>query len=155
MHTTMFDQFPRGIVCRQATRLPVSADRAWSLIGDFGDARVGSEFVDRIDVEGSGPGAVRTLHIKGGARIRERLEEYSDADRHYVYRGVDPGPFDFTHYLAMASVQPAGPRERIVLWITTATAVDGRHDEMRQLLDSNIQMVFAAVRRELGIAQAA
>jgi hypothetical protein len=117
--------------------------------------RVGSEFVDRIEFEGSGRGAVRTLHVKGGITLRERLEEYSDADRYYVYRVIDPGPLDFTHYLAMTSVQPAGPGECILMWITTATAVDGRHEEIRTLLDNNILMVFAAVRRELGIAQAA
>ena len=155
MHTTLFDQFPREIVCRHAIRLPVDADCAWALVGNFGEARIGAEFIDRIDVEGSGVGAVRTLHVKGGITLRERLEEYSDEDRHYVYRVVDPGPLDFTHYLAMASVQPAGPHECILMWITTATAVDGRYDEMRQLLDANILMLFSAVRRELGVAQAA
>jgi hypothetical protein len=151
MGTTLFDRFPREIVCRHATRLSVEADRAWSLIGNFGDVRVGSEFIDRIDVEGSGCGAVRTLHVKGGITLRERLEEYSDADRYYVYRVIDPGPLDLTHYLAMAAVQPAGPRECILTWITTATAIDGRCDEMRKLLDDNILRVFAAVRRELEI----
>ena len=37
---------------------------------------------------------------RAASRCRERLEEYSDEDRHYVYRVVDPGPLDFTHYLA-------------------------------------------------------
>ena len=36
-----------------------------------------------------------------------------------------------------------------------ATAVDGCYDEVRQLLDANILMLFSAVRRELGVAQAA
>jgi hypothetical protein len=155
MNASLFDQFPRGIVCRHAIRLPVDAGRAWALIGDIGDVRVGAEFVDRIEVEGSGVGAVRSLHIKGGIVVRERIEEYSAEDRYYVYRVIDPGPLDFTHYLAMASVQPAGPHECIFMWITTATAVDGRHEEMRALLDGNIQRVFAAVKRELGVSLAA
>jgi len=155
MNASLFDQFPRGIACRHAIRLPVDAGRAWALIGDIGDVRVGAEFVDCIEVEGSGVGAVRSLHIKGGIVVRERIEEYSAEDRYYVYRVIDPGPLDFTHYLAMASVQPAGPHECIFMWITTATAVDGRHEEMRALLDGNIQRVFAAVKRELGVSLAA
>ena len=43
MHTTLFDQFPREIVCRHAIRLPVDADRAWALVGNFGEARIGAE----------------------------------------------------------------------------------------------------------------
>lgn len=155
MNRSLFDQFPRDIVCRHAVRLPVDADRVWALVGDVGDVRVGSEFVDRIEVQGSGAGAVRSLHIKGGIVVRERIEEYCAKDRYYVYRVVDPGPLDFTHYLALASVQPAGPHECIFLWITTATAVDGKHEEMRALLDGNIQRVFAAVKRELGVSLAA
>jgi hypothetical protein len=154
MPTSLFDQFPRDIVCRHAIRLAVAADVAWSLVGDFGDQRVGTGLVERIEVEGRGVGAIRSLHLGNGVVIRERLEEHSDSDRRYVYRVVDSGPFDFTHYLATASVQAAGPNECILTWITMATAVDGQHDQVRKLLDTNIVTVFAAVRRELGLGAA-
>ena len=151
MHTTLFDQFPREIVCRHAIRLPVDADRAWSLVGDFGDARVGAEFVDRIDVEGmrrrrrahaarqgrdQDPRATRgvlgrrivttstvsSIRARSTSRITSRWRACSRQDR--------------TNASSCGSRRPR-----------PSTA---KHDEMRQLLDGNIQMVFAAVRRELG-----
>ena len=149
MNTTLIDLFPREIVCRHARRLSFDADRVWSLIGDVGEVGIASEFVERIDVEGSGAGAVRSLHARGGFAVRERIEEYSAADRYYVYRVLDPGPLDFTHYVVMASVQPAGAGESILFWTTLATAVDGRETEMRELLDGNIRSVLASVEREL------
>jgi hypothetical protein len=149
MSLRMLDQFPRGIVCRHAVRLAADADAVWSVVGNVGDVRVAEEFIERIDVLGSGVGAVRTLHVKGGLRITERIEEYSNEDRYYVYRVLDPGALDFTHYFAVASVQPAGPGQSILMWITTATAVDGKEAEMHALLDANILMVFAGVKKAL------
>jgi hypothetical protein len=147
----MIDLFPRGIVCRRATRLAAEADALWRIVGNVGSADLAAEFIERIEMTGAGTGAIRMLHLRNGAVVKERIEEYSSDDRYYVYRGLDPGPFEFTHYLAMASVVPAGPYECIFSWITTATAVDGREEETRRLLDGNILSIFAAARSLLGV----
>jgi Polyketide cyclase / dehydrase and lipid transport len=152
MSASLRDQFERGVMCRHAVRLGADADAVWRLIGDIGSVAIAEGFIERIDVTGSGAGAVRTLHLRDGSIVRERIEEYSAADRYYVYRGLDPGPFDFTHYLAMASVVTAGPGQCILSWTTTATAVDGKDAEIRALLDGNILSVFAATRRYLDLA---
>lgn len=151
MSLSMFDQFPRGIVCRRAVRLAADADAVWGVIGDVGSIEIAKDFIERIELRGSGAGAIRTLYLRNGARIRERIEEYSNDDRYYVYRVLDPGALDFTHYFATASVQPAGAGQSILMWLTTATAVDGKEEEMRALLDGNILMVFAGIKRALGL----
>lgn len=148
----MFDLFPRAIVCRHAIRLAADADSVWALVGNLADSRLAEGLVEKIEVQGHGVGAVRTLHAPGGIRIRERIEEYSSEDRYYVYRVIDSGPFNFTHYLATASVQPAGPGHSILMWITTASAVDGEEEAMRALLDGNIYLVFAGVKKALGLS---
>lgn len=143
----MRDLFPRQFVFRRSARLPHSADAVWRMVGDFGNAAIGKGAVERIDVEGEGIGRIRTLHIAGGiGTLRERLEEHSDADRYYVYRVIDGGPVNFANYLAMAAVMPCGAGASILTWITMADAVEGHDDEVRAMLQGNIDLVLQNVR---------
>ncbi len=141
MQGSFADAFPRALHCRKAIRLPVAADAVWALIGNVGDETIGKGLVEKIEVIGEGVGALRLLYLPGGAVLRERIEAYSDADRYYVYRVVDSGPFDFTNYLAMARVTPAGPDACILSWNTLADAVSGTEDAVRAMLQANIDHI--------------
>lgn len=146
MKASLFDLFARPIVCQSALRIAASAERTWALVGDIGDVSLAKDFVDRIEVTGQGEGAIRHLYLKGGAVVTERIEEYSVADHYYVYRVIDQGPTSFTHHLAVTKVTPAGPDACILSWITTAMAVTGHEDEVRAILQANIDMVLTRVR---------
>jgi mxaD protein len=155
MTHALFDQFPRPIVCQGAARISAPADEVWKLVGDVGDTSLAAAFIDRAELIGTGVGAVRHLHVKGGFIVSERVEEYNDADRYYVYRVIDHGPLPFVNHLGAAKVTPAGPGESILHWITTAMAVDGHDADVKQMLQSNIDLSLAAVRERFATSKAA
>ncbi len=154
MPGSMRELFPRSIVCEGAARIPVSADRVWALVGNVGDVTLAKAFVDKIELVGSGVGAVRQLHLPGGAVICERIEEYNAAERYYVYRVIDQGPTNFTHHLALTQVVPAGRDACILSWITTAQPVGGHCEEVRAQLQGNIDFVLKGVQEYFAHAEA-
>lgn len=149
--TSLAASFPRSIVVEGAIRLPVSADKAWSYVGDVGNADIAKGLVDRVEVKGSGVGAVRALHLPGGGAVIERVEEYNDTDRHYVYQVIDSGPINLTNHLGLTKVQPAGADACIVSWISTGQPIDGHAEELRTILRGNIDLVFAAIKRHFNV----
>lgn len=145
MQSSLADGFARPLHCQKAVRLSAPADAVWALVGNIGDETIGKGLVERIEVIGEGVGALRLLHLPGGAVLRERIEAYSEADRYYVYRVIDSGPFNFTNYLAMARVTPAGPDACILSWNTQAQAVCGFEDEMQAMLQGNIDYICSVL----------
>lgn len=139
---TLADNFARPLHCLGAVRLRASADRVWSIVGNLRDETIVAGLLDSIEVTGDGVGAERVMHLPNGSGvIRERIEEYNDTDRYYVYRGLDSGPLNFTNYLAVARVTPAGANESILSWNTTAQAARGYEDETRDILQGNIDHI--------------
>jgi hypothetical protein len=147
MSQLMCDLFPRSVVCQGAVRIAASADQVWELVGNVADVTIAKSFIERIEIRGRGVGAVRDLHLGGGNVISERIEEYSDADRYYVYRVVDQGPTSFAHHLAMTRVVPAGPDQCIVSWITMAQPLNGCDEEVRAMLQRNIDAVLSLLKK--------
>ena len=141
MPDSLADGFVRPLHCQKAVRLPAPADAVWALVGNIGDETIGKGLVERIEVIGDGVGALRLLHLPGGGLLHERIEEYSETDRYYVYRVIDSGPLNFTNYLAMARVTPAGPDACILSWNTQAQAVSGFEDQTQAILQGNIDYI--------------
>jgi hypothetical protein len=141
MQGSLADSFARPLHCQKAVRIPAPADAVWALVGNVGDETIGKGLVERIEVLGEGVGALRLLHLPGGTVLRERIEDYNEADRYYVYRVIDAGPFNFTNYLALARVTSAGPDACILSWNTEAQAVSGFEDEVRAMLQGNIDHI--------------
>jgi len=146
MSQSLRDLFPRSVVCQGAVRVAASADDVWSMVGNVSDVSIAKSFIERIETRGHGVGAIRDLHLGGGHVISERIEEYNDADRYYVYRVVDQGPTSFGHHLAMTQVMPAGHGQCIVTWITMAQPVTGCDAEVRTMLQGNIDAVLSLVK---------
>lgn len=155
MSELLRDRFHHSIVCEGAVRVAADADRVWALVGNIGDASLAKGFVDRVEVFGAGAGAVRHLHLPGGAVIVERIEEYDAAERYYVYRVIDHGPTEFTRYLAMASVVRAGPGACLLSWVTMAQPLTGCDAAARAQLQGNIDFILHAVREHFAAAAAA
>ena len=141
MHTTLFDQFPREIVCRHAIRLPVDADRAWALVGNFGEARIG---------------AVRTMYIAGswgdgytgGAEVyvKERLESYDESERCMTYRLVDAGPLPFADYVGSARLVCAGPERCIAVMTSAFVPVEMTDEAAAALSRGSIDLALSNLR---------
>ena len=63
-------------------------EEVWAGIRDFGDLRWGG--IQKCQVEGHGLGAVRTIRVRAGLAVQERLEALDDAGHCFSYSVVEP-----------------------------------------------------------------
>ena len=99
-----------------STKLPVSADMAWTTIGGFSSISAWHPAIEKsVETKESG-NTERTLTLAGGVgTVVERLETHDDASRSYSYSVVS-GPLPVADYTAMIRVIPEGPVSCTVEW---------------------------------------
>ncbi len=107
-----------------STRLGVSADEAWKLIGGFNALPDWHPAVEKSEL--TEEGQTRTLHIVGGGEIVEKLEKSDDNARTYTYSIVN-SPLPVANYTATIVV-----REEdggcVVDWSSEFDAVGVEHE---------------------------
>ncbi|MGB8276125.1 MAG: SRPBCC family protein [Alphaproteobacteria bacterium] len=95
------------------------ADAVWAKIKDFGNMQAWHPAVAEDKAEGgNAPGATRTLVLKGGGEIKEKLEKYNEAEKSYFYRitEVDPKVLPVTNYASWITVKDNGSGGSTVEW---------------------------------------
>ncbi len=83
------------------TKLNVSADRVWSLIGGFNALPDWHPAVEKSELEEEGQ--MRRLSLAGGGTIIEKLEKINENERTYSYSIVD-SPLPLANYTAILKV---------------------------------------------------
>ena len=87
------------------TKLNVSADEAWRLIGGFNALPDWHPAVEKSEL--TEEGQTRTLSLAGGGTIVEKLEKMDDGSRTYSYSIVD-SPLPVANYHATIRVSGEG-----------------------------------------------
>lgn len=87
------------------TKLNVSADEAWRLIGGFNTLPDWHPAVEKSEL--TEEGQTRTLSLAGGGTIVEKLEKMDDGSRTYTYSIVD-SPLPVANYSATIKVSGEG-----------------------------------------------
>jgi hypothetical protein len=82
-----------------------SADAVWAKIGDFCGIGKWHPAIEKCVL--SADGKQRTLSLRGGGTIVEKLEKRDDAAHSYTYSIVE-GPLPVTNYTSTISVAAAG-----------------------------------------------
>jgi len=101
---------------RVTRTIPVSADRAWEVLDDFGGIYRYHPVVERSPIKNgiaSGLGAERVCHFDNGDQITELVTGY-DAGHEYTVEITDPGKFPLTKAVARLGVEPAGRQRSVV-----------------------------------------
>jgi hypothetical protein len=153
----------------RAIRIATPIEIAWQVLGDFSLREIAQGICTRVEVEGSGIGAVRTMFIAGtwgngytgGAEVyvRERLETYDDDERSMTYRLIDAGPLPFADYLGTAKLVAAGPGQCIAVMTSAFVPVELEDAAAAALSRGSIDLALANLRtaaeRRLAAAGAA
>ena len=71
-------------------RIPAPVDKVWDLVGDFGGIGRFSSGFKKIECQGKGVGAVRTITLPNDAQIQERCELLDPARKTLDYSIVSP-----------------------------------------------------------------
>jgi hypothetical protein len=128
--------------------IPVDADTAWSVIGDFSGIRKWAVLVQAESTEQTPKGTMRSLTMPDGRVVRELLVR---RDTHsYTYALDRP---DMHEYLSTVAVVPQGPGScTIVLTIDFAPKDEASTGEISEKLARNLRGNIKAMKKALGVA---
>lgn len=94
----------------------VSAQQMWDLLGNFGDISW-APGMDRVEVEGSGPGMVRKIYMDSdGESIDEVLESMDAENMSFIYTIPRNLPMPITQYRAGPTIIDLGEGRCRVDW---------------------------------------
>ena len=120
--------------------LNVSADKAWSVIGDFGGL---TKFMGggnmKLELKGTSTdaGSTRTLSMDNGFSITEALVDYDAGNRSYSYIAINGGG-SVKNYLSTLHVEPTGKDTCKVVWSATFDPKEGTDDAAARQSMSNV-----------------
>ena len=130
-------------------RVETTADRVWELFRDFGGIQRFSAGIEKVEVSGSGIGAVRTLSLPGGLSLQERLEAFDDRGRRLQY-AIVAGPIPVSNYLATIEVKDEGKACRID-WSSHFEPKGITDDQGRAMIEGVYKGGIAGVKKALGV----
>jgi carbon monoxide dehydrogenase subunit G len=115
--TTVFAHGPSRLKANETITLKASPDAVWAKVKDFTQLQSWHPAVESSSATaGSDIGSVRTLKIKGGGEVVEKLEAMSDADRSLTYTAQDGGALPVSKYKSTITVKPAEGGGSTVEW---------------------------------------
>lgn len=87
--------------------LPFNAAKAWSIVGDFCGIAAWHPALEKCEPSEKDGHKFRTLTLKGGGQIYERLESWDDKAMAYTYTIVD-GVLPVANYASTLRVRSSG-----------------------------------------------
>lgn len=101
----------------ESVAIDASPDQVWDRIKDFAGLHTWHPAVESSETtNGNEVDSHRTLHLRGGGTIVERLTKHSGEERRYAYRMVDAGPVPVTNYSSTLSVLEGPGQGSTVEW---------------------------------------
>ena len=109
----------------------MSPDALWKKVGDFCGIGDWHPAVEKCVLNADGK--ERTLSLKGGGVIVERLESVDDANHTYTYT-IRSGPLPVTNYSSTISVSP-DPKGSSIKWVGTYDAKGVPDADAKKVID--------------------
>jgi hypothetical protein len=119
----------------------MSPDALWKKIGDFCGIRSWIPAVENCVL--SQGGKQRTITLKGGGEVVERLDKWDDANRSYSY-SILSSPLPVDDYHSTLSVLPSGSGSTLK-WVGTYKAKGTSDAEAKKTMDG----IYEASANEL------
>lgn len=115
--------------------VPISRQRFFAELMDFGAVGgLSPEGTEKVECEGEGIGAVRTVHIKGlPTPVVERLDVASD-ERVFAYSIINETALPLTNYIAVVELEDAPGGGCRVRWGSNWIARDRPVEAVRKML---------------------
>jgi hypothetical protein len=112
-----------------------SADAVWTKIGDFCGISKWHPAIEKCVL--SADGKMRTLSLKGGGTVVEKLEKRDDAGHSYSYSIID-GPLPVANYMSTISVAKDGAGS-VVTWSGKYDAKGASDADSKKTMDGVYQ----------------
>jgi len=110
------------------------AEDVWKLVSNFNGLDKFVEAIANCTMEGSSIGAVRTLTLQDGGKVREKLENL-DADNKALTYSIVKSPMPIKNYTGTIAVKVISDRQSEFTWSSTFEAADGTEEDMKEALE--------------------
>lgn len=109
------------------------ADKVWRLVGNFSELDTFVEAVTNCTSAGSGTGAVRTLTLEDGSKVKEKLDSL-DHDKRTLTYSILESPMPINSYTGTMQVRHQEDGQSEFTWSSTFEAAEGTEDDMQSAL---------------------
>ncbi len=100
----------------ESITIKASPDAVWARVGDFSKLDWHPAVDSTTATNGSAPGSVRTIVLKGGGELTETLESIDPTARKLAYRLKDGSPVPVTNYSSNITVKAGEGGTSVVEW---------------------------------------
>lgn len=128
------------------TTIEASADDVWQTISDFNGAGKYLSAIASSTLQGTGVGALRTITLKDGTRVIERLEHLDEPAQSLSY-AITEAPLPLGDYVSTMQLRALGERQCELNWSSTFKAKGVPEAEARQLVESLYAAGFKGLKR--------
>jgi hypothetical protein len=137
---------------RVTEELPVPAAKVWDLVRDFGGARrwLGG-MVQKLELEGEGVGAIRTITLPGDVELHEQLKSLDEEAMRFTYAIVRESPLPVSDYVASFQAIETGPDTCRIEWGSSFEPVGLAEADVEPIIEGIYTSGIAALRQTLGI----
>lgn len=130
------------------TKLDVSPQQVWDLIGGFNTLPDWHPAVDRSELDDGGH--VRRLSLAGGGTIVEKLERANDSEHAYTYSIID-SPLPVSNYTSSIRVKSDGKGGgTIVEWSSSFEPSGAEKNEAVKIIEGIYQAGFDNLKQIFG-----
>lgn len=129
----------------KTTTIQAAPDAVWETVRDFGGIHTYVEAITDATTEGTGIGTMRTLTMRDGAQITERLDHRDDQARELRYSIVQ-SPLPLEDYVSTARVQAKGPGVCEITWSSTFEPKGAPEAEVVELIEGLYAMGFKGLK---------
>lgn len=121
--------------------LQMQSSSVWGKLVAFGGTeKFVPDLIEKVDVEGSGIGAIRTIYIKGGGIISEKLTAIDEMNRVMKFIILST-PMPVHNYEGVFSVEDSGNDNCSVQFESIYEVTSDQREEMHNLI-KNFQTTF-------------
>jgi hypothetical protein len=133
--------------------LPIAASKIWELVRDFGGAKKWlGPMVQKLELEGEGVGAIRTITLPGDTLLHEQLEAMDEAGMTFTYAIVRDSPLPASDYVANFKLIETGAETCRIEWGSTFQPAGGMSDDdVKPMIEGIYRSGIAGLRETLGI----
>lgn len=133
--------------------LPVAASKIWELVRDFGGAQKWlGPMVQKLELEGEGVGAIRTITLPGDTLLHEQLESLDEGAMSFSYAIVRESPLPASDYLATFKLVETGADSCRIEWGSTFEPAGGMSEaDVTPMIEGIYRSGIAGLRQTLGV----
>ena len=133
-----------------STKLPVSPDEVWELIGGFNALPDWHPAVTSSEIKGKGKGSVRTLSLAGGGSIVEKLEQLDEKGRTYSY-SILSSPLPVANYTGTIHIEEDKDGKAKVTWESEFEPMGAPEGDAMEVIQGIYQSGFDNLQKMFGM----